>query len=228
MDAYGTPEQKASHKARWENGNGSIYSTEVDNVIKTRKAIITGQSSYSDLAKAGSLPAAILYDRRIRAKMRELLAVQKGEAGYIQGATITERAVNAATLAANLEDEKVNAQTHGYKKKTFRNGRVEYTEIEASMAKMDAITAHERRVAAMHDDIIKNGAQAFIDNPDSVFTDERMQALVSNPNLPPNAIEYAAGAALGMSQDKLRTTFAKKKGIDFQFKDVLLLSLIHI
>ena len=222
MDAYGTPEQKASHKTRWDSGNGSIYSSEVDKVIQNRRSIITGQNSYSDLAKAGSLPAAMLYDRRIRRKMRELLAIPKGAEGYIQGSTPIERAENAATIAANLEDVKVNDGTHGYKKKTYRNGRVEYTEIEAAMTKMDAINAHERRVAAMHEDIIKHGAQAFIDNPDSVFTDERMQAIINNPNLEPTALEYAAGAALNMSQDKLRTTFAKSKGIDFQFKDVLL------
>ncbi len=47
----------------------------------------------------------------------------------------------------------------------------------------------------MRQEIIEKGAAAFVRNPDSIFTDERMQALMQNPDLPPNGFEIATAKA---------------------------------
>jgi len=219
---HGTATQHASVKSTYDNGNGAIYSKGVDKIINDNKRVITGQNSYSDLAKAGSGPAALAFDRNVRQTMRRLLSVPQGQEGYITGSTLAERAENAATVASELEMDKVTAGTHGYKKKTYRNGRVEYPELLKSFGSGDAITANENRVQDMRQEIIEKGAGAFVKNPDSIFTDERMQALMQDPNLPPNGFEIATAKALGISQHSLRNLGAKAKGFKFDFKDTLL------
>ena len=220
IDVYGSATQKSTFKQRYEQGNGSIYSKEVDTIVKQGQSIITGKNNYSDLAKTGSMPAAIYFDRNVRSKMRQLLA-----SGEVAGNTPTERAENAANIAVELEQEKVRKGhkegTGPYKMKNFRNGRVEYPLIQKALGDIDAIQAHQRRDENMRDDIIQGGAAAFINNPDSIFTDERMKKLMENPNLPPNAFEVAAAQALGIGHHDLRTLGAKAKGFTFNFKDVL-------
>ena len=222
VKTHGSATQHASVKSTYDNGNGAIYSKGVDKIINDNKRVITGQNSYSDLAKAGSGPAALAFDRNVRQTMRRLLSVPQGQEGYITGSTLAERAENAATIASELEMDKVNAGTHGYKKKTFRNGRVEYSELLKSFGSGDAITANENRVQDMRREIIEKGAAAFVRNPDSIFTDERMQALMQNPDLPPNGFEIATAKALGISQPSLRNLGAQSKGFKFDFKDTLL------
>jgi hypothetical protein len=222
VKTHGTATQHASVKSTYDNGNGAIYSKGVDKIINDNKRVITGQNSYSDLAKAGSGPAALAFDRNVRSTMRRLLSVPEGQEGYITGSTLAERAENAATVASELEMDKVTAGTHGYKKKTFRNGRVEYPELLKSFGSGDAITANENRVQNMRQEIIEKGAGAFVQNPDSIFTDERIQALMQNPDLPPDGFEIATAKALGISQHSLRNLGAKAKGFKFDFKDTLL------
>ena len=222
VKTHGTATQHASVKSTYDNGNGAIYSKGVDKIINDNKRVITGQNSYSDLAKAGSGPAALAFDRNVRQTMRRLLSVPQGQEGYITGSTLAERAENAATVASELEMDKVTAGTHGYKKKTYRNGRVEYPELLKSFGSGDAITANENRVQDMRQEIIEKGAAAFVRNPDSIFTDERMQALMQNPDLPPNGFEIATAKALGISQHSLRNLGAQSKGFKFDFKDTLL------
>ena len=219
---HGTATQHATVKSTYDNGNGAVYSKEVDKIINDNKRVITGQNSYSDLAKAGSGPAALAFDRNVRQTMRRLLSVPQGQEGYITGSTLAERAQNAATVASELEMDKVTAGTHGYKKITYRNGRVEYPELLKSFGSGDAITANETRVQDMRREIIEKGAPAFVRNPDSIFTDERMQALMQDPNLPPNGFEIATAKALGISQHSLRNLGAQAKGFKFDFKDTLL------
>ena len=222
VKTHGSATQHATVKSTYDNGNGAIYSKGVDKIINDNKRVITGQNSYSDLAKAGSGPAALAFDRNVRQTMRRLLSVPQGQEGYITGSTLAERAENAATVASELEMDKVTAGTHGYKKKTFRNGRVEYPELLKSFGSGDAITANENRVQDMRNEIIEKGAAAFVRNPDSIFTDKRMEALMQNPDLPPNGFEIATAKALGISQHSLRNLGAQAKGFKFDFKDTLL------
>lgn len=221
IDVYGSATQKATFKQRYEQGNGSIYSKEVDNIVKQGQSIITGKNNYSDLAKTGSMPAAIYFDRSVRSRIRQLLA-----GGEVAGNTPTERAENAANIAVEEEQEKVRkGHKEGigaYKIKTFRNGRVEYPLIKKALGNLSAIEEQQRRIESMRDDIIKGGAAAFVNNPDSIFTDERMEALMQDPNLPPNGFEIATAKALGISQHSLRNLGAKAKGFKFNFKDTLL------
>ena len=218
---YGSSAQAATIKDKHDNNAGIINNKDVTSIVDKGIAVLTGKNNYSDIAKAGTESAAIYYERQVNNRILQLLA----EGSTQGGALVTpqqrlEAAKAAAAQAVAEENQKVKEGSDRYK--VVRKGTaVSYPDIDKFFGKTKARETYDRSIDSMKATVDKLGPAAFVSKLENLFSEQRLQQLVQNPGLPPNAYEVATAQRLGISQYDLRNLGAKAAGLNFRFNDVL-------
>jgi len=218
---YGAPAQAATIKDKYDRNSGIINNKDVTSIVDKGIAVLTGKNNYSDIAKAGTESAAIYYERQVNNRILQLLA----EGSTQGGALVTpqqrlEAAKAAAAQAVAEENQKVKDGSDRYK--VVRKGTtVSYPDIDKFFGKTKARETYDRSIEAMKAQVNSLGPAEFVSKVENLFSEQRLQQLVQNPGLPPNAYEVATAQRLGISQYDLRNLGAKAAGLNFRFNDVL-------
>lgn len=218
---YGAAAQAATLKDKYDRNSGIINNKDVTSIVDKGIAVLTGKNNYSDIAKAGTESAAIYYERQVNNRILQLLA----EGSTQGGALVTpqqrlEAAKAAAAQAVAEENQKVKDGSDRYK--VVRKGTtVSYPDIDKFFGKTKARETYDRSIDSMKATVNKLGPAAFVSKLENLFSEQRLQQLVQNPGLPPNAYEVATAQRLGISQYDLRNLGAKAAGLNFRFNDVL-------
>ena len=218
---YGAAAQAATIKDKYDRNSGIINNKEVTSIVDKGIAVLTGKNNYSDIAKAGTESAAIYYERQVNNRILQLLA----EGSTQGGALVTpqqrlEAAKAAAAQAVAEENQKVKEGSDRYK--VVRKGTtVSYPDIDKFFGKTKARETYDRSIEAMKAKVNSLGPAEFVSKVENLFSEQRLQQLVQNPGLPPNAYEVATAQRLGISQYDLRNLGAKAAGLNFRFNDVL-------
>ena len=218
---YGGAAQATTIKDKYDRNSGIINNKDVTSIVDKGIAVLTGKNNYSDIAKAGTESAAIYYERQVNNRILQLLA----EGSTQGGALVTpqqrlEAAKAAAAQAVAEENQKVKDGSDRYK--VVRKGTtVSYPDIDKFFGKTKARETYDRSIEAMKAKVSSLGPAEFVSKVENLFSEQRLQQLVQNPGLPPNAYEVATAQRLGISQYDLRNFGAKAAGLNFRFNDVL-------